>query len=88
MRHSTSQTSQDTSRDTSQGTGQASSVSGGSLLTKGALTFLAVLFLVMTAGAIAASSRTRAVTPELWKQPTPAYVLSLPGGYGVVEALY
>ena len=84
MRHSTSQTTQ----DTSQGTGQASSVSGGSLLTKSALTFLAVLFLVMTAGAIAASSRTRAVAPELWKQPTPAFVLNLPGGYGVVEALY
>jgi len=40
-----------------------------------------------TVGAIAAYSKTTAVTPQLWKQ-TPNFVLSLPGGYGVEDALY
>jgi hypothetical protein len=48
------------------------------------------LFVFTTVGAIAAAGRPHAVTPQLWKQQlaTAAFVLSLPGGYGVEEALY
>jgi hypothetical protein len=54
---------------------------------KWAMLAIAVLFVATTVGAISANSRTRAVTPQLWKQ-TPNFVLSLPGGYGVDEVLY
>ena len=52
-----------------------------------AMLAIALLLIATTAGAIAANSRTHAVTPQLWKQ-TPNFVLSLPGGYGVDEVLY
>ena len=54
---------------------------------KWAMLAIAVLFVATTVGAISANSRTRTVTPQLWKQ-TPNFVLSLPGGYGVDEVLY
>jgi hypothetical protein len=51
---------------------------------------VAALFVFTAVSAIAAAVRPHAVTPQLWKQQpaTPAFVLSLPGGYGVEEALY
>jgi hypothetical protein len=52
-----------------------------------AMVSIALLLIATTVGAIAANSRTRAVTPQLWKQ-TPNFMLSLPGGYGVDEVLY
>jgi hypothetical protein len=52
-----------------------------------AMLAVAALFVAMTVAAIGAGSRPRAVPAELWKQ-TPNFVLSLPGGYGVEEALY
>jgi hypothetical protein len=54
---------------------------------KAAMSAAAALLVATTVGAIAAYSKTSAVTPQLWKQ-TPNFVLSLPGGYGVEDALY
>ena len=59
------------------------------LLGKGPVILVAALIVATTAGAIAANHRTRAVTPEVWKQfSTPAFILNLPGGYGVEDAVY
>jgi len=54
---------------------------------KAAISAAGALLIATTLGAIAAYSKTTAVTPQLWKQ-TPNFVLSLPGGYGVEDALY
>jgi hypothetical protein len=55
-----------------------------------AVLVVAALFVLTTVGAIAATGRSHVVTPQLWKQmrATPAFMLSLPGGYGVEEPLY
>ena len=55
---------------------------------KGAMILVAALIAVTIAGAIAANSRTDTGTRELGKQTTPAFILNLPGGFGVEEALY
>lgn len=50
---------------------------------------VAVLFAATTAaGAIAATSRTRAPTPELWIQNPPSILTKLPGSFGFKELLF
>lgn len=70
------------------GHGVALKESGNPLREKWTITLVAFLCVAVTAGAIAAVNQTRAPPPDLWKQATPTFILNLPGGYGVEQALF